>query len=329
MKVLVTGGAGYIGSVTTRLLLDRGHEVIVLDNLECGHLAAVDSRALFLQADLRLTDDSSDVTDIIFGFKPDAVVHMGAYALVGESMAHPFMYLLNNVGGGVNLLHAMRVSGCSRIVFSSSCATYGNPKFLPITETHPQEPVSPYGVSKLMFEQMLRVVSKEIRSTSLRYFNAAGAWEGLGEDHNPETHLIPNACKAVLGQEQAIVINGTTRNTPDQTCIRDYVHVYDLARAHVLALEKDIVGEFNLGSGHGHSVLEVLAAVSKAAGTEVPTKKGVDRPGDPDVLVADFSKAKQALGWQPTMALDGIVQSALNWHLKHPNGYGDESEKGV
>ena len=317
MKVLVTGGAGYIGSVTAKLLLDRGHEVAVLDNLEYGHLTAVDKRALFIEADLK----DKDVTiDVIFQFRPEAVVHMAGYALVGESMKLPLRYMLNNVGGGLNLLEGMRIAGCDRIVFSSSCATYGNPKFLPITEAHPQEPVSPYGVSKLMFEQVLRTMA-EMRYTSLRYFNACGADLKLGEDHDPETHLIANCCKAALKQIPYIVINGRSRPTSDGTCVRDYVDVGDIAWAHVLALEQNVVGEFNLGSGRGHSVLEVVTEVGQQAGVKVPTQDGPDRPGDPDVLIADYSKFIKLTGWRPTCGFEFSIDKALAWHRDHPNGY--------
>jgi len=316
VRILVTGGAGYVGSVVTRLLLDRGHEVAVLDNLEAGHRKAIDPRAAFLEGDLRRTDDASDVVEIVTGLRPEAVVHMAAYALVGESVLNPWMYLNNNVGGGVNLLHAMWVSGCRRIVFSSSCATYGNPDFLPITEAHRQAPVSPYGESKLMFERMLRVMSGEIRSTSLRYFNACGAWEGLGEDHDPETHLVPNACKAVLGQGEPLVVHG------DGSQVRDYVHVRDIAQAHVLALEQDVAGEMNLGTGIGHSVSEVVAAVSAAAGREVPLRFGPPRPGDPSRLVADPRLAVERLSWRQSIPLEESVRSALEWHGSRPRGYG-------
>jgi len=311
MRVMVTGGAGYVGSVVSRLLLDRGHEVAVLDSLEFGHAAAVDPRAALLACDLKDADAASEA---VFSVCPDAVVHMAAYALVGESVEQPHRYFRNNVGGGINLLHAMWVSGCRRIVFSSSCASYGEPLGRRLREDMDCRPCSPYGMTKLQFEQVL-AWSPWVRSTSLRYFNACGAWDGLGEDHAVETHLIPNACKAVLGQSGPLVVHG------DGSQVRDYVHVRDIAAAHVLALEGDVAGVINLGSGAGHGVLEVVGAVSKAAGKDVPVEFGPVRPGDPDALVADTSLAKERLAWSPRIGLDECVASALEWHRSHPGGY--------
>ena len=322
MKVLVTGGAGYIGSVTAELLLDRGYAVTVFDSLERGHRGAVDDRARFCQGDLR---SLQDIEGVVREVQPDAVVHFAAYALVGESMEHPGRYFANNVAGGVNLLEAMVRHGGRRCVFSSTCATYGLPERVPLAEDHPQRPVNPYGESKLMFERVLDWYRRihRIEPVCLRYFNACGATERVGEDHNPETHLIPNILKVALGQQPQVRVFGADYATPDGTCIRDYIHIVDLAEAHILALERPVAGAFNLGNGQGFSVREVIRVAREVTGHALPEETVARRPGDPDRLVASNGKARAGLGWQPRHAeLRSIVQSAWNWHRRHSHGYG-------
>ena len=322
MKILLTGGSGYIGSVTTELLCDDGHAVTVFDNLERGHREAVDPRARLIVGDLR---DPQPIRDAMRDLKPDAVVHFAAYALVGESMQEPLKYFENNVGGGLHLLDAMLRTGVKKIIFSSTCATYGQPDVLPMTEALPQRPTNPYGESKLMFETALRweQARRGIQPTFLRYFNACGATEKYGEDHEPETHLIPNVLKVALGQAPAVPVFGDDYATPDGTCIRDYIHIVDLARAHILALEKDVSGPFNLGTGTGFSVQQVIETCRAVTGHPIPADVSPRRPGDPAGLVAGADKAKDVLGWKPRYPdLKTIVQHAWNWHRAHPRGYG-------
>ena len=323
MNLLVTGGAGYIGSVTTKLLLDSGHKVTVFDNLEVGHREALDPRAAFVQGDLRTPED---IRAAMLDAKPDAVLHFAAYALVGESCQKPEKYFRNNVYGGLNLVEAMREAGTKRIVFSSTCATYGQPEKLPITEKTPQLPTNPYGESKLMFEKILLWYQKlhGFEPVRLRYFNACGASGRLGEDHTPETHIIPNVLKAALGQLPKVTIFGRDYRTPDGTCIRDYIHVEDLAAAHKLAVESDAVGAFNLGTGRGFSVAEIVEAARAVTGIDIPAEYGERRPGDPDELVADPSEAARVLGWtaKHTEPAD-IIATAWAWHRLHPFGYAD------
>ena len=322
MKILLTGGSGYIGSVTTELLCDDGHAVTVFDNLERGHVEAVDPRARLIVGDLR---EPQPIRDAMRDLKPDAVVHFAAYALVGESMQEPLKYFENNVGGGLHLLDAMLRTGVKKIIFSSTCATYGQPDVLPMTEALPQRPTNPYGESKLMFETALRweQARRGIQPTFLRYFNACGATEKYGEDHEPETHLIPNVLKVALGQAPAVPVFGDDYDTPDGTCIRDYIHVVDLARAHILALEKDVSGPFNLGTGTGFSVQQVIETCRAVTGHPIPADVSPRRPGDPAGLVAGADKAKDVLGWKPRYPdLKTIVQHAWNWHRAHPRGYG-------
>ena len=322
MKILLTGGSGYIGSVTTELLCDDGHAVTVFDNLERGHREAVDPRARLIVGDLR---EPQPIRDAMRDLKPDAVVHFAAYALVGESMQEPLKYFENNVGGGLHLLDAMLRTGVKKIIFSSTCATYGQPDVLPMTEALPQRPTNPYGESKLMFETALRweQARRGIQPTFLRYFNACGATEKYGEDHEPETHLIPNVLKVALGQAPAVPVFGTDYDTPDGTCIRDYIHIVDLARAHILALEKDVAGPFNLGTGTGFSVQQVIETCRAVTGHPIPAAVSPRRPGDPAGLVAGADKAKDVLGWKPRYPdLKTIVQHAWNWHRAHPRGYG-------
>lgn len=322
MKVFLTGGAGYIGSVTSELLLDEGHEVVVFDNLGRGHREALDPRATFIEGDLR---DRESVADAMAEVKPDAVVHFAAYALVGESMEKPEMYFRNNVVGGINLAEAMIENGVKKIVFSSTCATYGQPDIVPITEDEIQKPQNPYGESKLMFEHTLKWHQqiRGLKPVFLRYFNACGATDKYGEDHDPETHLIPIVLQVALGQRENIKIYGDDYNTLDGTCIRDYIHIVDLARAHILALEKDVTGPFNLGTGNGNSVLEVIEACREVTGHPIPAELAPRRPGDPDKLIAGAKKANNVLGWIPEHAdIKTIVASAWKWHQAHPNGYG-------
>ena len=322
-KVFVTGGAGYIGSVCVELLCDRGKEVAVFDNLSEGHRSAVDPRARFFQGDL---GDRTVLGHAMQEFEPEAVLHFAAHALVGESMQNPTKYFRNNVAYGVNLLEACVEAGVKNFVFSSTCATFGIPERVPLDESLPQCPINPYGESKLLFERILRWYDEihGLRSTILRYFNAAGATEKFGEDHRIETHLIPNILKVALGQKQAVEIFGTDYPTPDGTCIRDYIHIRDLAEAHLLALGREASGAYNLGTGGGSSVKEVLEVCREVTGQDIPSIERPRRPGDPPRLIAASEKARSELGWQPKFQnLRDIVSSAWAWHQAHPHGYGD------
>ena len=321
MHVFVTGGAGYIGSVATETLLDAGHEVTVFDSLELGHRAAIDDRARFVQGDLR---DRTAIATALRDARPDAVMHFAAYALVGESMEDPMKYFRNNVTGGIHLIEAMEAAGVQRIIFSSTCATYGFPDRVPMTEDLPQRPVNPYGESKLMFEQVLNWAQRQrgLAPVFLRYFNAAGATERRGEDHTPESHLIPLVLFVAQGKLDRIRIFGDDYDTPDGTCIRDYIHIADLAQAHVLAVTGDHTGAFNLGNGNGYSVREVIETAREVTGHAIPAEVVPRRPGDPDRLVAGADKARAVLGWQPRYPdLHAIVSSAWHWHQAHPDGY--------
>ncbi len=321
MKVLVTGGAGYIGSVTTELLLDQGHEVVVFDNFERGHRDAVDTRAKVIEGDLRNRDE---IIAAMRSAKPAAVLHFAAFALVGESMEDPQLYFRNNVVGGVNLADAMKAADVPTIIFSSTCATYGIPEKMPMTEDIPQRPANPYGESKLLFEKILRWRDERdgTRSVFLRYFNAAGATEKFGEHHDPESHLIPNVLFAAQGRREKVMIFGDDYDTPDGTCIRDYIHIVDLAQAHILALEKNVRGPFNLGNGGGYSVKEVIDTSRAVTGLPIKAEVAPRRPGDPPRLIADASKAHTVLGWKPKYPdLQTIIEHAWKWHQAHPNGY--------
>ena len=321
MRIFVTGGAGYIGSVTAELLLDEGHEVAIFDNLIEGHRRAVDSRAQFIQGDLA---DRDQIERALSNTRPDAVMHFAAYALVPESMRDPSKYFRNNVSNGLNLLDAMLTTGVQRIIFSSTCALFGPPDRVPIDETAPARPANPYGESKLAFEKILRWYDQVhgLKFVCLRYFNAAGATEDLGEDHRPETHLIPNVLKVALGQRPSLEIYGTDYETPDGTCIRDYIHIVDLAHAHILALGATASGFYNLGTGGGSSVKEVIAACRKITGRQIDTIEKPRRPGDPPRLIASSEKIKKELGWQPQFqSLDVIIETAWAWHQKFPDGY--------
>ncbi len=324
MKVLVTGGAGYIGSVVTERLLNNGYDVTVFDNLERGHRAAVDSRASFIEGDLR---HANVINDAMARVKPEAVLHFAAYALVGESMERPELYFENNLGGGMNLAAAMIRCGIPKLVFSSTCATYGTPLRVPIDEQAPQKPENAYGESKLGFEKVMTWYAKchGIQSVFLRYFNAAGATDRLGEDHNPETHLIPNVLQVALGRSAAVRIFGADYPTPDGTCIRDYVHIADLADAHLLALRDGVSGAFNLGYGTGASVRQVIDAARRISGCEIPCETAPRRAGDPPALVAAGEKALKELGWRPQYTdLDAIIESAWRWVRQYPDGYEKE-----
>lgn len=323
MKIFLTGGAGYIGSVTTECLLNEGHEVTVFDNLEQGHRAAIDSRAAFIAGDLR---DRDAVREAMLSVRPDAVMHFAAYALVGESMQDPMKYFRNNVTGGINLVEAMLAADVKRFIFSSTCATYGFPDQVPMTEDLPQRPVNPYGESKLMFEKVLLWAQSQcgLQPVFLRYFNACGATATFGEDHDPESHLIPLVLFVAQGKRDRIKIFGDDYNTPDGTCIRDYIHIVDLAQAHILAVTGNQTGAFNLGNGSGYSVKEVIEVARKVTGHPIPAEVAPRRPGDPDRLVASAQKAHDLLGWKPQYPdLETIIKHAWEWHQRHPQGYAE------
>ena len=323
MKILVVGGAGYIGSICAELLLDEAHGVAVFDNLTEGHRRAVDRRAEFIHGDL---NDRAQIEAALEQTKPAAVMHFAASALVGESMENPSKYFRNNVANGLNLLDAMLAKGVKRLVFSSTCATFGPPDRIPLDETLPQRPINPYGESKLAFERILRWYSEihGLRFVALRYFNAAGASEQFGEDHRIETHLIPNVLKVALGQKSHVEIFGTDYETPDGTCIRDYIHILDLSQAHILALDAAKSEFYNIGTGGGSSVREVIHTCRKITGHEIPLVEKARRAGDPPRLIAASAKIKKELGWKPRFQeLHAIVESAWKWHQKFPNGYGD------
>jgi UDP-glucose 4-epimerase len=323
MNVLVTGGAGYIGSVCVERLLEAGHRVTVVDNLSEGHRGAVDRRAVFVEACL---GDRAAVLRAVKDSQARAIMHFAANALVGESMANPAKYFRNNVAAGINLLDAAVEAGVTKFVFSSTCAVYGPPEQLPITEDTPARPINPYGESKLMFEKVLAWYGQVygLEYVSFRYFNAAGASERYGEHHRIETHLIPNVLKAALGLAPQCEILGADYPTPDGTCIRDYIHIVDLAEAHRLALAPGKRGVYNLGNGAGYSVREVIRACEKVVGRNIPTVVKPRRPGDPPRLVASADRASRELGWKPSVPrLDDIVSSAWAWHKAHPEGYSD------
>ena len=323
MKILVVGGAGYIGSVCAELLLDEGHEVGIFDNLTEGHRRALDGRARFWEADLANQDR---VGGVLAEFRPEAVMHFAASALVGESMQNPSKYFRNNVANGLNLLDAMVAAGIGRLVFSSTCAIFGPPERVPIDEDLPKRPINPYGESKLAFEKVLKWYGEihGLKFVSLRYFNAAGASARFGEDHRTETHLIPNVLKVALGQKAQMEIYGTDYETPDGTCIRDYIHILDLARAHILALSSARSEFYNLGTGGGSSVRQVIEAAAEVTGKKIPVVEKSRRPGDPPRLIASSAKIREELGWTPQFqSLPAIIESAWEWHQKFPRGYED------
>ena len=325
MKLLVTGGAGYIGSIVSRLLIADGHDIVVLDDLSRGHRAAVAPEARLEVIDLL---DAERVSSLLAeGF--DGVLHFAALALVGESVAHPGLYYRTNVGGTLNLLQAMVAAQVPRLVFSSTCAVYGQPDKVPMDETTPPSPANAYGASKLAVDMMISdfCVAHGLGAVSLRYFNVAGASHGVGEDHYPETHLIPNALGVILGRLAQLEVYGTDYPTPDGTAIRDYIHIEDLGAAHILALGGARPGEhriFNLGNGNGFSVREVIAAAEKVTGASIPFVERPRRPGDPPMLVAASEKIRTELGWAPVKPeLETILADAWGFHQANPKGYSD------
>lgn len=322
-KVLVVGGAGYIGSVAVSMLLDREYDVAVFDSLERGHQKAIDKRASFYRGDLNERDTIRRVCN---EYRPSVAMHFSAYALVGESMDNPSLYFRNNFCAGINLLDALVEVQARMIIFSSTCATFGVPDTLPITEENPQNPTNPYGESKRMFERALHWYDRihGLKHASLRYFNAAGATKRLGEDHDPETHLIPNVLKVALGQNDFVSIFGVDYPTSDGTCIRDYIHTVDLCEAHLLAMKLNQSKEYNLGNGEGFSVLQVIQAAREITGHPIPAREEERRAGDPPILVGCSDKIRAELGWKPRHPeIRSIIQSAWEWHTKHPNGYKD------
>lgn len=325
MRILVTGGAGYIGSHTVRHLLNRGHQVTVLDNLSEGHPAAVPAECLHV-GDLK---DADYLDHLLLIHRIEAVIHFAACAYVGESITDPAKYYKNNLVYSLMLLEHVRRHGIRKFVFSSSCATYGVPHQVPISELEPQQPINPYGQTKLAFERALADYAQAygIGAVALRYFNAAGAAAdgSIGEDHDPETHLIPLVLQVALGQRPRVDIYGTDYPTPDGTCIRDYIHVEDLAAAHALALEQIPPGAwraYNVGIGQGSSVREVIRLAEKVTSKTIPFQECPRRPGDPPVLIADAQKIRQELGWQPRFpTLQAMIETAWRWHQSHPTGY--------
>ena len=325
MKVLITGGAGYIGSHAIREFTDAGHKVVVLDDLSKGHRAAVPKDVPFVGGDLADPEAQRRALDGV-----EAVIHFAAFLSVGESVSQPAKYYQNNTVKALSLLNAMVERGIKKFIFSSTCATYGTPVRVPIDENHPQDPINPYGASKRAFERALLDYSRAglVRAIALRYFNAAGCHPdgSLGEDHNPEEHIIPLAIDAALGRRPGLTIFGDDYDTPDGTCIRDYIHVTDLGQAHVLAMNALDSGEacryYNLGSENGYSVREVIQAVEKVSGLTVPAAMGPRRPGDPARLVASAGKARAELGWKPRYSdLETIIDTALRWRRDHPQGW--------
>lgn len=324
MKVLVVGGAGYIGSVTVEHLLAKGHEVTIFDNLSRGHAEALPKRVPFINGDMGAEADLEKA----FAAKPDVVMHFAALSLVGESVEHPALYFHNNVVNGIRLLDSMLRHNVRNFVFSSTAAVYGEPPASPIDEDFPLVPTSPYGESKLAFERVLKCYSNayDMRYTSLRYFNAAGATAERGEDHHPETHLIPVVLQVARGLRDKATIFGEDYPTRDGTCIRDYIHVSDLADAHLLAMEHMVAtkqsGVYNLGSEQGFSVKEVIETVRRVTGHPIPIVTGERRPGDPAELVASSKRIKTEIGWSPSRTeLATIIGDAWKWHQKHPHGY--------
>jgi UDP-glucose 4-epimerase len=322
MKLLVTGGAGYIGSIVAQQLLEAGHEVVVLDSLARGHRAAVPEGARLLEIDL--LDEQATRAAVQAGF--DGVVHFAALALVAESVAHPERYHRNNHVGALNLLDAMRDAGVRRLVFSSTCAVYGEPETVPIDEDVPTAPVNAYGNSKLAIDRMIgdECRAHGLAAASLRYFNVAGARGGLGEDHDPETHVIPLVLRAAARVSDHVSVFGTDYPTHDGTAIRDYIHVEDLGWAHALALDAVEPGRhaiYNLGTGRGYTVKEVVDAARRVTGREIDAREEPRRPGDPTALVAASDRIRAELGWEPEKGLEDMIADAWAWHQAHPDGY--------
>ncbi|MFL6389501.1 MAG: UDP-glucose 4-epimerase GalE [Terriglobales bacterium] len=332
MRILVTGGAGYIGSVVAQALVQAGHAVVIYDNLTHGYKEAVPAKAVFIEGDV---SDGEKLHYVLSRSCFDAVMHFAASIEAGESMVVPERYFRNNSAATLTLLEGMLVHNVKRLVFSSTAALYGNPERVPISEEEPLRPTNAYGESKLLVEQMLTWLNRihGLRYCSLRYFNAAGAYGSLGEAHQPESHLIPLVLQVAAGQRKAINIFGTDYPTPDGTCIRDYIHVYDLAQAHILALEAlESEGRliYNLGNGRGFSVREVIEVAHRVTGHAIPAIESPRRAGDPAVLVASSEKIRKELNWQPKYPqLDQIIESAWNWMQEHPHGYASAQEQQV
>lgn len=321
-RILVAGGAGYIGSVCTEYLLDRGFAVTVLDALITGHRKAVDPRVeAFVEMDLAERDP---LIDLFQRQSFDAVMHFAAFSLVGESMKDPSKYFRNNLSNAINLADAAVAGKVKRFVFSSTAATFGEPETVPIPETARQLPINPYGESKLAFEKVLYWYHRihGLQYTALRYFNAAGASKNFGEDHNPETHLIPIILQVAAGKRDQLMVFGDDYDTPDGSCIRDYIHVLDLAQAHMLALEAPESGHYNLGTGNGLSVFEIVESARRVTGHPIPLEVAPRRAGDPPRLIADSTRARRELGWKPEFEnADAIIESVWRWLKKHPDGY--------
>jgi len=321
MKILVAGGAGYIGSACTEYLIDNGHEVTVLDALITGHRDAVDKRAQFIEGNFAERDF---IIDTVKKGGYEAIMHFAAFSLVGESMKDPGKYFRNNLCAAVNIADAAVMGGVRTIVFSSTAATFGEPEEMPITEETPQNPINPYGESKLAFEKVLKWYNKihGLQYAALRYFNAAGASANFGEDHNPETHLIPIILQVAQGKREKIMVYGDDYDTPDGTCIRDYIHILDLAQAHMKALNAPRSGHFNLGTGNGISVREIVDAAREVTGHPIPAEIAPRRAGDPPRLIAGSALAKKELGWKPHFEdVRLIIESAWKWVQKFPDGY--------
>lgn len=332
MRVLVVGGAGYVGSTSVETLVDAGHRVVVYDNLSTGHRAAVIDGAELITGDIH---DRARLRRLLVEQRIDAVLHCAARSLVGESMVEPGLYYDTNVAGGVALLEAMKRARVTRLVYSSSAAVYGEPRRVPIAEADRAEPINPYGATKLAFEGAMRwfAASHGFRAISLRYFNCAGATQRNGEDHEPETHLIPLVLRVAAGEATHVQIFGQDFPTPDGTCIRDFVHVRDLGKAHLLALEATAEADpslevYNLGSAAGFSVREVVEAARRVTGRAIPARAVKRRTGDPPVLVASSRRARRELGWQPRHStLEAMLADAWSWRQQHPRGYDDRSQE--
>ena len=325
MKILVTGGAGYIGSIVVEQLIARGEQVVVFDNLYQGHRRAVHPAAVFVQGDLA---DRAALDALFAEHRPEGIMHFASHTLVGESMQNPFLYIGDNVTNGLNLLQAAVQHDVRRFILSSTANLFDQPEHMPIAETERIVPGSPYGESKFILERLLHWMDRiyGLRFAALRYFNACGASVERGEDHHPELHLIPIILEVARGKREKVTIFGDDYPTPDGTCVRDYVHVLDLAQAHILALYALDRGSrtYNLGNGTGFSVKEVVETVRQATGLPIPVEIGPRRPGDPAVLVASSDAIRRELGWDPQYTrLDAIVESAWRWHLAHPDGYRD------
>lgn len=325
MKVLVTGGAGYIGSVAVEQLIEAGEEVVVFDNLFQGHRTAVHPKAVFVQGDLC---DKTAVDAVMKVHQPDGIMHFASYTLVGESMERPFLYLRDNVVNGLNLIQSAVEHGVRRFILSSTANLFDDPLSMPIAEDERIVPGSPYGESKFILERYLHWMDQlyDFRYACLRYFNASGASAERGEDHDPETHIIPLVLQVALGQRDQFTIFGDDYDTPDGTCVRDYIHVIDLAQAHILALRDLDAGsrKYNLGNGRGYSIRQVIDTAREVTGHPIPAVIGPRRPGDPDILIASSESINHDLGWRPRYPkLKDIIETAWGWHVAHPKGYGE------